>query len=324
LRVLITGASGFAGSWLARACADAGDEVVGLSRSGSLAGGYGEGRVVDLRDAAATRAAVCEVRPEVVYHLAAHSSVGGSWEHPVETVSDNVEIAAVVLEALRREAHEARVVAVSSCEVYGPPASLPVEETAPLVPANPYAVSKAAADLLAAVYAQAHGLHIIRARPFNHVGPGQSPRFVMSSIARQAAEARLAGATEVRIVIGNPDARRDFTDVRDVVRAYRLLAERAEPGVYNVSAGCSVSVAELVTLVRDLVAPVRVECEVDAARMRTGEVMELLGSHAQLTAATGWRPEIPLCQTVAETIAWWEEELTHIRDLSVDARWAGP
>ncbi|MBV8914705.1 MAG: GDP-mannose 4,6-dehydratase, partial [Acetobacteraceae bacterium] len=213
---------------------------------------------------------------------------------------------------------------VSSCEVYGAPASLPVEETAPVVPANPYAVSKAAADLLAAVYAQAHGLHIIRARPFNHVGPGQLPTFVLASITRQAAEARLAGATEARIVIGNPDTRRDFTDVRDVVRAYRLLAERAEPGVYNVSAGRSVSVAELVSLVGELVAPMRVECEVDAARMRAREVMELLGSHAQLTTATGWRPAIPLRQTVADTIAWWEGELTHSRDVRADARSPGP
>lgn len=310
MRVLITGASGFAGSWLARACAETGDEVVGLSRSGTLTGGHGQGRVVDLRDAAAARAAVCEIRPDIVYHLAALSSVGESWEYPVETVSENVAIAAAVLEAVRREAPASRIVSVSSCEVYGTPAFLPVEETAPLIPANPYAVSKAAADLLAAVYAQAHGLQIIRARPFNHVGPGQLPTFVLSSIARQAAEARLAGATQVRIVIGNPDSRRDFTDVRDVVRAYRLLVERADPGVYNVSAGRSVSIAELVTLVRELVAPMGVECEVDAGRMRTGEVMELLGSHERLTAATGWRPEIPLRQTVADTIAWWEEELT--------------
>lgn len=319
MRALITGASGFAGSWLARACAEAGDEVVGLSRSGAVARGYGEGRVVDLRDAAAARAAVCEAGPEVVYHLAALSSVGDSWESPAETVSDNVAIAAVLLEALRSEAPESRVVWASSCEVYGAPDFLPVEESAPLIPANPYAVSKTAGDLLAAVYAQAHGLHIIRVRPFNHVGPGQSPTFVLSSIARQAAEARLAGAPHVRIVIGNPDTRRDFTDVRDVVRAYRLLAERAEPGVYNVSAGCSVSIAELVTLVREVVAPMGVECEVDAARMRARDVMELLGSHARLTAATGWKPAIPLRQTVADTVAWWEGELMHSGDLSVDA-----
>lgn len=309
MRVLITGASGFAGTWLSRACAAAGDEVVGLSRSGVLADGYGQGRVVDLRDADAARAAVSAARPEVVYHLASLSSVRSSWEKPAETVFDNVAIAAAVLEGVRHEAPQSRVVWVTSCEVYGPPASVPIEETASLAPANPYAVSKAASDMLAAVYAQAYGLHIVRARPFNHVGPGQLPVFVLSSIARQAAGARLAGATEVRISIGNPDVRRDFSDVRDVVRAYRLLGERADPGVYNVSAGCSVSVAELVVLVRELVAPIRVECEVDTGRLRALEVMDLLGSHARLTATTGWKPEIPLRQTVADTISWWEREL---------------
>lgn len=297
---------------------------MGLSRSGTLAGGYGQGRFVDLRDAAAARVALREIRPEVVYHLAALSSVGGSWESPSQTVSDNSAIAAAVLEALRQEVPEARVVWVSSCEVYGAPASLPVDETAPLLPANPYAVSKVAGDLLAGVYAQAHGLHIIRARPFNHVGPGQPPTFVVSSIARQAAEARLAGASRVQIVIGSPDTRRDFSDVRDVVRAYRLLAEGAEPGVYNVSAGCSVSIAELVELVRQSVAPMGVEFEVDPARMRTLDVMDFRGSHARLTAATGWRPEIPLSRTLAETIAWWEGELTHSREIGVNARRPGP
>jgi GDP-4-dehydro-6-deoxy-D-mannose reductase len=139
------------------------------------------------------------------------------------TLRDNMAMTLNLLEAVRVEAPRATVVAVSSGEVYGPPERLPVDESAPLRPQNPYAVSKASADLLAGFYADAHGLRVIRPRSFNHAGPGQQPRYAIASFARQAAEGP-------RIVTGNPDARRDYTDVRDVVRAYRLLAERAEPG----------------------------------------------------------------------------------------------
>jgi len=140
-------------------------------------------------------------------------------------MKDNTTSAASMLEAVRHEAPDARVVWVSSCEVYGPPASLPLHEDAPLAPANPYAVSKAAGEMLARVYVEAHGLRIVCARPFSHAGPGQLPIFILSSLSRQAAEGRIAGASELKIVTGNPDTRRDFTDVRDIVRAYRLLAE---------------------------------------------------------------------------------------------------
>jgi GDP-4-dehydro-6-deoxy-D-mannose reductase len=311
VRVLITGASGFAGGYLARACADAGEEVVGLSRDGAIGGG-GVGRsgiAVDLLDAGAVRAAVRDVQPDVVYHLAALTSVGRSWEDPAETVESNVAGAVNLLEALRHAAPRARVLWASSCEVYGPPSVLPVSEDAPIAPANPYAVSKATGDLLAAVYADAHGLEVIRARPFNHAGPGQREIFILSSLARQAAEARLAGASSLRILTGNPQTRRDFTDVRDVVRAYRLLVSRGGPGVYNVCSGQSVSAGEQVELVAELIAPIAVDRVVDPDRVRPHEVMDLRGSYARLRAATGWEPSIPLRQTMADAIAWWESEL---------------
>jgi len=309
LRVLITGASGFTGGYLATACSRAGDEVVGISRSGTVPEGCGDGRAVDLLDAAAVRATIEDAAPQVIYHLAALSSVARSWEAPSVTVQDNVATAVNMLEAIRLEAPAARMVWVSSCEAYGSPERLPVEEDAPVRPANPYAVSKTTGDLLAGVYAEAHGLRVIRARPFNHAGPGQLPIFVLSSLACQAAKARIAGASTIRIVTGNPDTRRDFTDVRDVARAYRLMAERARPAVYNVSSGRSVSTAEQVQLLADVVAPIAVEHVVDPARIRSHEVMELRGSHDRLTAATGWEPEIPLRETVADTVTWWEREL---------------
>jgi GDP-4-dehydro-6-deoxy-D-mannose reductase len=205
--------------------------------------------------------------------------------------------------------------------VYGPPASLPVEEDAPLNPANPYAVSKASGELLAGVYADAYGLNIIRARPFNHAGPGQRPIFILSSLARQAAEARLSGATRIQVVTGNPETRRDFTDVRDVVEAYRLLAAMPEPdpprtGVYNVSSGRSVSAADQVALLEEVLAPIEVEHVVDPNRVRAHEVMDLRGSHARITQATGWEPRIPLRQTLLETIEWWERELRETAEVA--------
>lgn len=310
-RVLITGAAGFAGGWLVRGCTDAGDDVFALSRGG-ISNTGATGVAVDLRDGDAVRGAMSAARPDIVYHLAALSSVGKSWQEPARTVSENGISAVNVLEAVRWEAPDARVVWVSSCEVYGPPAILPVPESEAMAPASPYAVSKASAELLVSVYVDWHGLDIVRARPFSHSGPGQAPIFLLSSLAQQAAEARLTGAQRLRVVTGNPHTRRDFTDVRDVVRAYRLLAESSLTGVYNVSSGRSLSCAERVALLAELLAPIEVEHEVDPGRVRAHEVMDLCGDHSRLTAATGWEPEIPLRQTMADTIAWWERELTAV------------
>jgi GDP-4-dehydro-6-deoxy-D-mannose reductase len=314
VRALITGASGFAGSWLVRACAAAGDDVVALSRHGiGPAGTDGSGSIsavaVDLRDDDAVQSAFAAAAPEVVYHLAALSSVGRSWEAPAQTLSENNATAANVLEAARRHAADARVIWVSTCEVYGVPDELPLSESAPVHPANPYAVSKAGGEMLSAVYATAYGLDIVCARPFSHSGPGQRPVFLLSSLAHQAAEARRAGVKELQIVTGNPDTRRDFTDVRDVVGAYRRLAEQAPGGVYNVCSGHSLSAADQVRMLAEVIAPIELSHEVDPGRVRAHEVMDLRGDHARLTAATGWEPVIPLRQTMADTVAWWEREL---------------
>jgi GDP-4-dehydro-6-deoxy-D-mannose reductase len=281
VRAVVTGAAGFAGGYLVDACTAAGDEVVALARA-----------TCDLRDANATRAAIAAARPEVVYHLAARAHVGESWHDPAGTLHDNVAMTLNVLEAVRTEAPGALVVAIASGEIYDAPEQLPIAESAPLRPQNPYAVSKAAADLLACFYADAHGLRVVRVRAFNHAGPGQEPTYAISSFARQAA----AGAD--RIVTGNPATRRDYTDVRDVVRAYRLLAERGEGGVFNVCSGRATATAELVAMLGR-------EC--DGAEPRPNEVMELRGSYERLRMATGWEPEIPLEQTVQDTLTWWRD-----------------
>jgi GDP-4-dehydro-6-deoxy-D-mannose reductase len=315
MRVLITGASGFAGSWLCRQCADAGDEVVGLSRRGLVADGCGRGVAVDLRDPDAVRAALRDARPEVVYHLASLTSVGRSWQAPAQTLGDNDAITVGVLEAVRHVAGGVPVVWVSTCEVYGRPEQLPATEAQLMRPANPYAVSKAAGEMLVEVYAEAYGLEFVRARPFSHAGPGQLPIFLLSSLASQAAEGRRAGVSRLEIATGNPDTRRDFTDVRDVVRAYRLLGQAliaGKPGiagsVFNVCTGHSVSAGEQVALLAELLAPIEVEHTVDPARVRASEVMDLRGDPTRLHAATGWEPRIPLRQTMADAIDWWERE----------------
>jgi GDP-4-dehydro-6-deoxy-D-mannose reductase len=243
----------------------------------------------DLLDAAATRAAIAAARPDVVYHLAALAHVGESWRDPGRTLRENIATTTNVLEAVRAGAPRAVVVVASSGEVYGRPKRLPVDEEARVQPQNPYAASKAAADLRAGAYTD---LHIIRARAFNHAGPGQDASYAISSFARQAAQ----GAQ--RIVTGNPATRRDYTDVRDVVRAYRLLAGRAEPGVYNVCSGRSVATAELVRMLG-------AEVDVDPELLRPNEVMDLYGSNEKLHAATGWEPEIPLERTLRDALDCW-------------------
>ena len=293
MRALITGATGFAGRHLAEECAKAGDAVVAWSSAD-----------VDLRDAAATRAGVEAVAPDVVYHLAARAHVGRSWSEPAATLQENVAMTLNVLEAVRTATPRAVVVAVSSGEVYGRPEGLPVAEDAALRPANPYAVSKAAADLLAGFYADAHGLCVVRPRAFNHAGPGQDASYAVAAFARQVVEGAVAGARRVRVVTGNPDTRRDYTDVRDVVRAYRGLAARGEPGVFNVCSGRTASGTELVdTLAR--LAGVDADIVVDPSLVRPSDVLEVRGDFSRLRTATGWAPGTPLERTLADTLAWW-------------------
>jgi GDP-4-dehydro-6-deoxy-D-mannose reductase len=299
VRALVTGATGFAGGHLVEHLRSSGDAVVVLTRADA-----------DLLDATSVRRAVSAATPEVVYHLAAQAHVGRSWEDPAGTLSGNLEMTANVLESVRLEAPAATVVAVSSGEVYGPPASLPVDESAELRPQNPYAVSKAAGDLLARFYADAHGLRVVRPRAFNHSGPRQQPAYAIASFARQIALGSLSGDTPVVVRTGNGQTRRDYTDVRDVVRAYRLLALHGEPGeAYNVCSGRTASAAELVAACAE-VAGVEVSHVIDPALVRAHEVLEIRGSFERLRAATGWTPEIDLRTTLRDTIDWWRQTAT--------------
>jgi GDP-4-dehydro-6-deoxy-D-mannose reductase len=288
----VTGGTGFAGRHLLALL----PEAVSPSRS-----------ELDLLDAAAVRSAVREASPAVVFHLAALASVRRSWEAPAETLTGNLAMTANLLEAVRLEAPEATVVVIGSGEVYGPPAALPVDEDAPLRPQNPYAVSKAACDLLAAQYADAFGMRVVRMRPFNHAGPGQSEDYVVGTLTRQVAQAEVAGRDEVLLRTGNPDSARDFTDVRDVARAY-VAAASLDSGVFNVASGRAVTVRKVIELVR-AAARLPVRHEIEQARVRAHDVPEVRGSADRLRAATGWRPEIPLERTVADALEAWRERL---------------
>ena len=292
----MTGGAGFAGSHLVSLLREAREEPAAPTRS-----------ELDLLDAQAVRGAVRKLQPRAVFHLAALASVNRSWGDPAETLSANLGMTLNVLEAVRREAPGAPVLLVGSGEVYGAPERLPVEEDAPLRPQNPYAVSKAACDLLGRQYVDAHGLRVIRTRSFNNAGPGQSDEYVVGTLTRQVAEAELGARGEALLSVGNLDAARDFTDVRDVVRAYAAAIE-LPAGAYNVCSGRSVRVRELVELL-GRVASVEVRAEVDPERVRPHDVPEIRGSAERLQSATGWRPEIPLEHTLADALSAWRDRL---------------
>lgn len=298
-RVLITGTSGFVGGWLAREWDGAGAEVLGLSRRGTSPAG--EAIATSLLDADATARAVREFRPEVVCHLGALASTGRSWQDPVRCVGDNQAMTWNLFEAIRLHCPSATVLVAGSGEGYGRPQSLPVGEDHEIAPATPYAVAKTVTDLIAGLYAEAHGTTVIRARAFNHAGPGQGDSFLVGSICAQAAAQGDSGELVIRT--GSSGIRRDYCDVRDVARAYRLLCEAGKPGIWNVCSGTSTSTAEVVAMLAEAAAPQQIRHEVDAALVRPHETQDIFGDPAKLEAATGWKPLIPLSQTVAETLA---------------------
>jgi GDP-4-dehydro-6-deoxy-D-mannose reductase len=296
LRALLTGAGGFVGGHLTAHLEELGDEVVGL------------GEEVDVTDADAVRDAVGTARPDAVYHLAAASHVGTSWSAPAEVLRVNAIGTLNVL--LASEAADVdRVVVVGSAEEYGivRPDQLPIDEDVPLRPVSPYGASKAAAELVSLQAHLARGLGVLLVRAFNHLGPGQSDRLVASALAAQVARNERDGGDVVRV--GDLSPRRDFTDVRDVVAAYRLLVERGTPGeAYNVCSGVDVAIQDLADRFLAMAErPMRLE--VDPERLRPVELPVLRGDNGKLRGATGWAPTIPLDQTLADVLAWWRERV---------------
>lgn len=259
-----------------------------------------------MTDPAAVRAAMAAAAPDAVVHLAAQASVAASQADPLGTYRVNYGGTLAVLEAAALVAPRARVLFVSSGQVYGPaaPGAPPFDESSPLRPGSPYDRTKAAGDLLAAHYAAARELDVVRARPFNHTGPGQADAFVASSFARQIAEIE-AGVREPRLLVGNLEGARDFLDVGDVVDAYARLLERDVPaGAYNVASGRGVSARDVLeTLLDRSSARSRIRVEVDPARVRPATAS--VGDSSKLRAATGWAPRVPLADTLGRLLEDW-------------------
>ncbi len=318
MRVLITGITGFVGVHLAEHLLSGSGqtEVFGLVRWRS---GRGELepllpllRLVegDLHDASSLLRALQAARPEVIYHLAASSSVAGSWTTPAEILQTNVVGTLHLLEAVRQLDLDAAVVLACSAEPYGAVGEdeLPIAEDRPLRPVSPYGVSKAAVDLLGWQYFQSYGLRTVRLRLFNHCGPRQSERFVVSSLARQIVGIERE-ARPPRLLVGNLEARRDFIDVRDAAVAYRLAGERGQAGeVYNVCSGRGRSIrAVLDELLSFSEAVVEVEC--DPERLRPAEIPALVGDPSRCQQTLGWRPAIAFRQTLLDTLQYWRSRL---------------
>ena len=300
MKALVTGASGFVGRHLVAHLESCDDEVVGTDRSD---GGP------DLLDAEGFEHLLTDIRPEVVYHLAGQADVGRSWSAPVETLRANVEGTHNVL-AAARSAEVARVVTVTSADIYGlvERDDLPLTESSPIRPVSPYAASKAAADLVAQQAHLGHGQDVVRARSFNHLGPGQSDRFVCSALAARIVANERSGGSEVRV--GNLTPRRDFTDVRDVVRAYRRMATSGVAGqAYNVCSGRSTSVQEVVDRLLEM-SPQEMQVEVDPDLFRPADLEELRGDPSRLVEDTGWSTEYALDDTLKDLLEDWRKRLS--------------
>lgn len=307
-RVLITGATGFVGPHLMAHLRAAYPD---WRLTGTTLNGESSPDLVrcDLRDAGSIRSLIARARPTMIVHLAGQSNVPASFADPEATLVNNITGALHLLDACRSHAPNARLLIVSSNEVYGPtpPEAQPLREDRPLHPANPYAVSKAAQEMLALQYAHSYGLDIVVARPFNHIGPGQTDQFVVGAFARQIVEVERGARRSVSV--GNLDAARDFTDVRDVVRAYGLLLlHGARGGVYNIGRGDAVTIAAILETLRRL-ARVEITVERDPARLRPSDVPVMRGETTAIRQATGWEPRIALAQSLGDTLAWWRAEL---------------
>jgi GDP-4-dehydro-6-deoxy-D-mannose reductase len=312
-RVLVTGVTGFAGSHLVDYMLTRGDcEIYGIQRWRSPTDNIDHFKdqiailECDLRDAASTRDMIEKVRPEWIFHLAAQSFVPTSWTAPTESLSTNVLGQVNIFEAVRRIGLECRIQLACSSEEYGMvyPNEIPIRETNPLRPLSPYAVSKVAQDLLGYQYWMSWKLDSVRTRGFNHEGPRRGAVFVASDFAKQIADVEKGRRSPV-LLVGNLEARRDFTDVRDMVRAYWLALEKCEPGeVYNICQGKAWRIREVLDLLLSMTSA-NVEVKQDPTRLRPSDVPVLLGDCTKFVQATGWKPKIPFEQTLRDMLEYW-------------------
>jgi GDP-4-dehydro-6-deoxy-D-mannose reductase len=314
VRLLVTGIAGFVGGHLVDHLRANQPQVTLLGLDSRPGPRVRELKVetiaADMEDAAAVRDALGTAQPDAIVHLAAQSSPQRSWDDPAGTLRTNVLGLLNMLEGARAHGLRPRMLAVGSAEEYGlvRPDELPLREDAPLRPLTPYAVSKVAQGYLGLQYALSAAMPVVRTRTFHHTGPRRGETFAESSFARQLAEIE-AGRRPPVIEVGNLDAVRDFTDVRDVVRAYWALLERGRAGeVYNVCSGTGIRLRDLLQQLIE-VSGLRVEVRVDPARLRPSDVPELVGDPARIHAEVGWAPQLPLRRTLADLMQYWRERV---------------
>jgi GDP-4-dehydro-6-deoxy-D-mannose reductase len=312
-RVLVTGVTGFAGSHLVDYMLERGDcEIFGIlrwrSRTENIEHFTSQVTLVecDLRDATSTHDTLAKVKPDWIFHLAAQSFVPTSWIAPTESLTTNVLAQVHIFEAVRRLGLPCRIQLACSSEEYGMvfPNEVPIKETNPLRPLSPYAVSKVAQDLLGYQYWMSWKVDSVRTRGFNHEGPRRGPVFVASDFAKQIADIEKGRKPPV-LSVGNLDAKRDFTDVRDMVRAYWLALEQCEPGeVYNICSGRAWVIRDVLDVLLGL-SKTKIEVKQDPARLRPSDVPILLGDNTKFVKATGWQPTIPFEQTLKDMLEYW-------------------
>ncbi len=293
----MTGGSGFVGGWLKQWLEECGDETSSVPDS------------VDIRDKSSLESVFKNLEPDVIYHLAALSHVGESWAEPEEVFKVNSLGTLCLLESIKSLKKAPRVIIISSAEVYGVVTQdeLPLAETSELRPSTPYAASKVASEFIGLQEFRGANQDVIIVRPFNHVGPKQSERFVVSALAKRIVSAQIN--KEAEILVGNLESRRDYTDVRDVVKAYRLLAQSGKSGeIYNVASGNHHSVNELVQIYLDLV-----DCDIELIQdpnlSRASDIPVLCGNNRKLVDQTGWQQTIDLRTTLADTLEYWRSKL---------------
>jgi GDP-4-dehydro-6-deoxy-D-mannose reductase len=320
-RVIVTGASGFVGGHLIEFLLKHTDaQVYAAKRRRSDARvTENDGRVhwveMDVTDAHNVLSIVKAVRPTHIFHLAAQSFVPTSWKSPIETLTINAVGTANVLEAVKTHGPETKIHIAGSSEEYGrvEPDELPITEENPLRPLSPYGVSKVAADLFGQQYHCSHGLHVVITRAFNHTGPGRGEDFVESNFSRQIARIEQRFQPPV-IWVGNLDATRDFSDVRDIARAYWLALERGRPGeVYNICSGTTLSIRQMLDDILALSGVKEIRIDLDPDRMRPSDVLLLHGNCTRFQRQTGWRPEIPLERTWGDLLNYWRDRLRRSR-----------
>ena len=313
MRILITGITGFAGSHLADYCLERGDvEVHGIIRWRSRTENieHLEGKIelheCDLRDASSTRDVIEKVRPDYISHLAAQSYVPTSWHAPSESLITNVIGQLNIFEAVRKVGLDCRIQIACSSEEYGMvyENETPITEENPLRPLSPYGVSKVGQDLLGYQYFMSYGMEVLRTRGFNHTGPRRGPVFVCSDFAKQIVDIE-KGLREPVMHVGNLDAIRDFTDVRDTVKAYWLALEKGKAGeAYNICTEKGWTIREILDMLLSHT-EVDIEVKLDKSRLRPSDVPILVGDCSKFRGDTGWRSEIPFDQTLLDMIEYW-------------------